>query len=505
MGLSRKTQIAIAAEAIEGVAATITSANLVPVMADPAPSFTPNNELLRRNLATGSLSPTQGRNTFRSGTISFTMELAGPADGLPATVGAYALALEACGLARRGVTVIGGATMTTSNGMIPPGATYLQTTATGRSFQRHFDGDSYLFVDEDTYTPAAAAGDVALVFTAGASTTTTTPSSGTYTFGWGFEPASTKVSGMNCTVITGGSQALAVNDIIVGDTSGARARVTEAIDNADLPATIKYELFAQSGNFVAETFTATGTVGGATGGTLTGTENQYDIKSCTIEGRFDGVLVKIKGARGNVVFRGEAGGQMFLDFEFTGIGVQPSDGALFANPTAPALPAILVNTVLSLETDATGDIGTTLTPKWSSFSFDLGNSVELPVCPDAVAGYGPAAEITGREPSASLDPQATREAIYPFLNQDWDKSDYRLTLQTGTYVPATPTGNAFRIELPFVQTVSATPGNRLGINTYDLTMAPAVAEIANATATGAGNLLAQHGTLTDEEFKLIAY
>lgn len=502
MGLTRKTQIAIRAEAIEGVAATLTSADLVPVLADPAPSFTPANEILRRNLATGSLSPSQGRNTFRSGTISFTMELAGPADGVPTTVPEFALPLEACGLGRRAVQLLGGGTMGTANGMIPIASTYAEavTTATGQCWHRHFDGDTYLFVDPD-HGQANPSGGNNLTFTAGAVTTAyNTPTS--YDFAHGFRPNSTKTSGIT---VTSGTVDADVNDILYQAATGARARVTEALATADIGAgaTLRYELFPQSGNFNSGTaitnLTDTGTY------TPSGTENQLDFKSVTIEGRFDGVVVKLKGARGNVTLRAEAGGQVFLDFEFQGQGVLPSDGALYNTPTAPALPAIMVSTNLDLQIDPTGNAGTSLIPKWSTFTFDVGNQVELPTDPSDASGYGPA-QITGREPTATLDPEAVREAIYPFLGQDWDKSDYRVVLQTGTFTPGSGTGNAFRIEIPFCQTASFGTTSRQGVNTYDLNMSPTVAEVANADAAApADNLLYQHGALTDEEFRLFSY
>lgn len=481
--LTRKTQIAMAIEDQMGVAETLVAGDLLPVLADPAPTFEPDFPMIRRNLARESLTPDQGVPSFRSGRIRFTMELAGPADGNPATEPDFSIPLQACGMIREAIKVVrGDSSHATPGSIIPFNATYSQatTSAVGRTRGRWFDGDSRFFAFPDTGSPALS-GATNVITADGAAALQTGLA---YADGQCWRPTSRHLHAISVSAV--GSGPIAVNDVIYQAATGARGRVVEAINAAG---TLKYELYDLSGVFT--TGTDITVVGGAATATPNGTQTQYETPSVTVAARVDGSVLTLRAARGTVSIRFEAGGRVLMDFEFLGIGTQPADGVLLSpEPTAPALPAVLTGSTLDIGIAAA--TGSRVVPCWQAGVFALNNNLALITCPDDVSGYDGTA-ITSREPGGNLNPQLIREAVFPILGNAWTKASFRMRLVVGTEAN---NGNSFSIQAPFAQLDSFSLGDRNGIRTVEKTLTFAR---ANANQTGTT------GTAGEEELQILMY
>lgn len=111
---------------------------------------------------------------------------------------------------------------------------------------------------------------------------------------------------------------------------------------------------------------------------VAGTSTTYNpvssgIESATFYLNIDGVLFKLTGARGTAKLNLGAQGLVTLDFEFTGLFVQPAD---------QAMPVVAISTqiahvpqVATTANTPTLSLGA-FTPVVRSFSFDLGGAVE---------------------------------------------------------------------------------------------------------------------------------
>src|SRR3990172_9781114 len=130
---------------------------------------------------------------------------------------------------------------------------------------------------------------------------------------------------------------------------------------------------------------------------------------CTVALYEDGKRYMIHGAVGNPVLTFASGVPVLAEFEFTGVYNAPTDATLLV-PTYPALvePAFL-GASLSI-------IGSFTAAKIASLKLDFGNTIAMRPNPNGTTGWH-TAQITGRRPVGSLDPEEVLAATNNFWTQ----------------------------------------------------------------------------------------
>lgn len=116
----------------------------------------------------------------------------------------------------------------------------------------------------------------------------------------------------------------------------------------------------------------------------------------------DGLVKKLKGARGNVRISGEVGGIMYADFEFVGNYDGVADLAIVSPTYEATVPPILQGATFTVDSYAA---------VIRSISLDMGNSLQLRESVASTTGHL-SAVITARSPSGSIDPEATTVSAY---------------------------------------------------------------------------------------------
>lgn len=172
---------------------------------------------------------------------------------------------------------------------------------------------------------------------------------------------------------------------------------------------------------------------------------------CTVALYEDGKIYKIIGAVGNMKLTFSTGMPVLAEFDFKGVYVAPIDGALITSVVYPtfAEPAFL-SAALVVPTSYT-------TAKISSMTLDMGNTIAMRQYPNTATGFF-TAQITGRNPTGSLDPEEVLVATEDlFLN--WI-SGTAGSLATGTFPSTGTTFNKFSFTVPSAKYTKASRGDR---------------------------------------------
>lgn len=170
----------------------------------------------------------------------------------------------------------------------------------------------------------------------------------------------------------------------------------------------------------------------------------------------DGVLHKITGCQGTVTFTGEAGQIAQANFEFQGNYLDPVEeptplDAVFEQSIPPQVE--LAQMSIKGDNDFCAQ----------SFTFTLGNQITLKECINASDGYD-GSQITGREPTAALNPEATYEA-YTGMWADFSEAEqFPIHLRVGSDV-----GNTVRFYADRVNFTGLTYGDRNNAVTLEST------------------------------------
>lgn len=170
----------------------------------------------------------------------------------------------------------------------------------------------------------------------------------------------------------------------------------------------------------------------------------------------DGVLHKITSCQGTVTFTGEAGQLGVANFEMQGNYIDPVEeptplDAIFEESVPPQVE------LAQMSINGDGDFCA------QSFTFALGNQVNLKECMNANEGYD-GAQITSREPTAQLNPEATYEAYTGMWGNFSRSIQFPLHLRVGS-----ETGNIVRFYAPRATFTGLTYGDRNNIVTLDAT------------------------------------
>lgn len=168
----------------------------------------------------------------------------------------------------------------------------------------------------------------------------------------------------------------------------------------------------------------------------------------------DGLRYIMTGARGSVSLSMQTGATGKLSFTFTGHIANPTDVALATATYNATVPAPVIAGAFSL--DSYSAIIAKLDCDWG---IEIGKPDNL----SASDGYGEI-QITGRNVTGSVDPEATLVAAYDWIAK-W-KSSAAYALATGTI--GTVAGNRYALTMPAVTYTEIGPGDREGILTREL-------------------------------------
>lgn len=176
-------------------------------------------------------------------------------------------------------------------------------------------------------------------------------------------------------------------------------------------------------------------------------------ETCVTIGLYeDGVLKRIKGAMGNAVITGEYGRRAFIEFDFKGVWVDPTDAAAPTSSDESTAPLRVASCVLTLNGS--------YHPKVSRFSLDLGNQIHLrpDIETEAAVLHAYCAE---RLPRFSFDPEAELVAAHDFFGKFKSGATLALSLQIGT-----TTGNRILITADKLQYADPKTTDSNGLQRY---------------------------------------
>jgi len=129
---------------------------------------------------------------------------------------------------------------------------------------------------------------------------------------------------------------------------------------------------------------------------------EADQTTITLDVYEDGLLKRLTGAMGNIVISADVGGLVYLDCDFKGIWVAPTDAALGTAAPATVVPMRFVSSTMTLGA---------YTPKINKFSLSLNPTVILRPDQSKIAGYIHAL-ITDIDPTIELDLEADNVATH---------------------------------------------------------------------------------------------
>jgi hypothetical protein len=193
---------------------------------------------------------------------------------------------------------------------------------------------------------------------------------------------------------------------------------------------------------------------------------QDDVPSISIGLNEDGISKAVMGARGTVSLDGKIGDSAKLTFEFTGAAYAGEDRALLSGVvTETKPPPVLLGTSIIIASE-TGSSDPSLiaerTPCITAFQVAMNNEVALRQCMASSSGIK-TAEVVGRAPSGSIDPEHEPEATFPVIANFLAGTVMRLRATIGA-----DAANQFRVSLPGLQTTGLPSGGRNGIATREL-------------------------------------
>lgn len=430
MPLAMKTQVAAKLETIEGTAVTLSASDLVDVFLSPTPVGQMRYGKVERPIATGSLTkqrPLGGAQEARFPAIA--VELSGPLNGSAASAPAWSKLMRACGMrvisakkhAIDPAFTVG--TVFNHNDVFTADVSGAQ----GRILGAYYDDEDSFIVYEVIGSTAISASDTAIVVSGGASADLVSP--GTIASAQVWEPYDTRVSVVTTGAIT--NPPFNVGDEILGGTSGARGRITQAASASPL----YFELADGSVPFVSgETVSE---VGGTTSAVAGSNQFQTHTPSITLATLHEAVRLKGKGVRGTWSLIVRPDGQPLLVFEFAGAAMDAEDaGLLISTGINSAVGPTVKGSVLTIDG--------VYAPVWDSIEFRGNNT--LFVRPNQSDSTGlKSCRITDRNHQTVLGVELVREAIYPTFARTKSKAPVRLKWKADG-----GTANTFEVRQPAV-------------------------------------------------------
>jgi hypothetical protein len=178
------------------------------------------------------------------------------------------------------------------------------------------------------------------------------------------------------------------------------------------------------------------------------------VPSGTVACFHDGVKKLLTGVRGNLGFRGANAQVGMLTADLVGVYGDVTDVALLSGVTyETTLPPVLKGTSAVFGSYA---------PVLTNVEVDLANVVALRESMGAARG-AVSARITGRNPTARLDPELTLVADFDYYGKLKDASTFYFEQSWGSTA-----GNRFKLIAPQAQISSVAEGDRNGISVAQL-------------------------------------
>jgi len=188
--------------------------------------------------------------------------------------------------------------------------------------------------------------------------------------------------------------------------------------------------------------------------TVTYAPTSTSHESITIYYYADGKLFKLTGCRGNCSINLETGSKGMASFTFTGHTTTPTDVSLPTPSYNSAVPPAVINGTFTIDSYAA---------TVNAVAMDVTNQIAMPPDLSASDGYGEV-QITGRDVSGSIDPEAELVATEAFV-ANW-RSNASMALATGDI--GSTQYNKYNLTAPGVYYREVSQGDREGIRTYDL-------------------------------------
>ncbi len=174
------------------------------------------------------------------------------------------------------------------------------------------------------------------------------------------------------------------------------------------------------------------------------------LETCTIMVFMDGTKKVLRGCMGNFTIEGEAGKQIFLNFEFMGVWVAPTDAALPTFAPSAELPLMLESATFTLGGESI---------KFNTFTFNAGNVLIPRADVDAVGGIA-YYMIGDRDPTFECDAEFDKIAGFDYYGK-W--------LAGTTAAVSLAMGATITLAIPKLQFREVPESDRDGIATLDIT------------------------------------
>jgi len=466
------------------------------------PSLTPDVEKITRDVAVPDFTKRRPSPGIRTGSLTFQMEIAGPADGNQATEPPFGLPMQACGFVQRRLRKVGVKGFTDGE-ICKTGQTFLVLgsivgTVVG-TVSKVLSGSANPVDDLDDDTlyyylalPASVdtgiADDSALVMAAQAYDATITASGAAADAGYGYIAVSRPTTTMTIVSPGGASMNFPKGSIIRGITSNAVGVVEETVDMAVAASyTLKFreihKIFGElNGSPIGggEDITRVGSPALTTDPALvnTATVIQDAYPTLTMAINEDGVAKVLKGCRGEFTYEFPSGRPALANFTFQGIYTIPLDTPLFdgvaaAGAKAPKVQGVQIRLDDSFAAGGVDAIGNTkvgeVNDEWipcpSSFSWQVSNSLNRRECFTDPTG---ATNFFGgdREMAGTMDPEAVIEEVFNGEFKALELTPFRFRMSYGTK----GSGNSFRLVADDASFDSFQSGDRNGIRTHDISL-----------------------------------
>ena len=175
---------------------------------------------------------------------------------------------------------------------------------------------------------------------------------------------------------------------------------------------------------------------------------------CTIAVYEDGKRYMIHGAQGDATVTFDSGMPVLAEYDFLGVYNEPTDAALLVPTYAAVAPPPFQAATLSVLGYATARIKT--------LKLSLGNSLVMRPDPNGLAGFF-TAQITGRNPTGSFDPEELLAATKNYHNEFIAGAAGSIT--TGLFPSTGSNYNMFNLTIPAAAYIKVAKGDREGLST----------------------------------------
>ena len=465
--LTRKKQLVLKEEYSAGVFTgnLETAADAAMLVFDA--QLNPEVELLDRDFIRDSISPLKQAPAQKTASLTFTTEMIGTVAGtFAAGEPVWARILKASGF-RSAVT--SSATIgTITAGPFRHGE--IVTDAGGdqaRVLHECHDGDTVIYFE--TIDAGFSAGTI----TGGSTGASANISSLAANVGYTYYPISRTVNTLTVTT----SASLAAGDVVeVQTAAGAsigRAIVVEAASSGATSVDVEFFRGYASNAGTDTLHKVTAGAAGSSIGTITA--NSYSQNSTVSASLFeDGLKTTMNAARAQVVFSAEVNRPMNIQATFQGrldtaspsssggTGDRPMLSGISYNLTTPPLFESSAMTIA--RNDSANDGLDAIEPCITSISIDTGNNLVQRQCAGADEGLEEFI-ITGRDGSVSIDPEATLENDFGWLDSLLESEVVRMGFTIGSTL-----GNKFYFTMPGLQPTQANSTDRDGVFARDVQM-----------------------------------